>query len=145
MDNPQLFVDGVDPNDIKQGELGDCWFLSALAALAERPGLVKRLFITEEYNKEGVYKLRFCKNGEWIVVTIDDYIPCRMDGGPMFSYGCTNELWVLLVEKAYAKLHGNYESLNGGLTKEAMIDLSGCPAECLPFPQRRDDHDFDED
>lgn len=58
MENPQLFVDDIDPNDIKQGQLGDCWFLSALSSLAERPGMVRRLFITQEYNKEGIYKIK---------------------------------------------------------------------------------------
>ena len=76
LDNPQLFVDEIDPNDIKQGQLGDCWFLSALSSLAERPAMVRRLFITQEYNPEGIYKIKLCKNGEWVIVTIDDYIPC---------------------------------------------------------------------
>ena len=56
--SPRLFVNDPDPNDIRQGALGDCWFLASLAALAESPALVKRLFITDEYNEFGIYKLR---------------------------------------------------------------------------------------
>jgi calpain-15 len=141
MENPVVFEDDVDPNDIKQGQLGDCWFLSALSSLAERPGMVKRLFITKEYNKEGIYKIKMCKNGEWVTVTIDDYIPCRYNGGPMFSRGGGNELWVMLIEKAYAKLHGNYQALSAGFTKHAMVDLSGCPTEHLDFPKEKEDFD----
>jgi len=96
---PSVFCDAIEPNDIKQGALGDCWFMCALSCLAERPNLVERLFITKEANPEGVYRLRLCKNGEWVTVTIDDYFPCYPMGGPMFSRAHGNELWVLLVEK----------------------------------------------
>ena len=61
----KVFGDGIDPNDIIQGGLGDCWFLSALSSLAENPKLIERLFVTKEYNETGIYKVRVCKNGEW--------------------------------------------------------------------------------
>jgi hypothetical protein len=43
---PEIFYKKIEPNDIKQGQLGDCWFMCALASLAEMPYLVERLFIT---------------------------------------------------------------------------------------------------
>ncbi|KAG6918281.1 hypothetical protein DXG01_015373 [Tephrocybe rancida] len=39
--------------------------------------------------------------------------------------GTTGETWVPLIEKAYAKLHGNYASISGGFSHEAVEDLTG--------------------
>ena len=41
-----LFDGGITPSDIKQGELGDCYFLSALSVLAEVPDRISKLFNT---------------------------------------------------------------------------------------------------
>lgn len=138
---PVIFHEDIDPNDIKQGFLGNCWFLCAVACLAERPELVRRLFITKEYNDEGIYRLKICKNGEWISVTVDDYIPCYYNGGPMFARSIGDELWVMLLEKAYAKVHGNYLALKSGFSYHAMIDLSGCPTEHIKFASDRTNWD----
>lgn len=122
-----LFLNEIEPNDIKQGSLGDCWFMCSIASLAERQNLVERLFLTKSINEEGVYRIRFCKGGEWLTVTVDDYIPCSVNAGPLFSRAHGNELWVMLMEKAYAKLHGSYFLLKGGWAHEGMMDLTGCP------------------
>lgn len=46
----------------------------------------------------------------------------------MFSMCHANEIWVLLIEKAYAKFHGGYYQLRGGFVNEALLDLTGCPS-----------------
>jgi len=45
------------------------------------------------------------KNGEWIWITIDDYIPVNKGTNePKFAKSNDSEIWVLLLEKAFAKL-----------------------------------------
>ena len=48
--------------------------------------------------------MRLCKNGNWVHVVVDDYFPCSPEGGPVYSRGEGDELWVLLLEKAFAKV-----------------------------------------
>jgi calpain-15 len=130
---PSIFAEEIEPADIIQGQLGDCWFMCALSAIAERPALVERLFITKTVNALGIYRVKLFKNGEWQTVTVDDYFPCFPMGGPIFSRSHGNELWVMVLEKAYAKLHGSYYSLKGGFACEGMMDLTGCPTSYFDF------------
>ncbi|CAD8194518.1 unnamed protein product [Paramecium octaurelia] len=121
--------DSIDPMDIKQGELGDCYFLSSLSALAEIPQQIQKLFRNQEYQQSGLYGIYMCKNGVLQEIVVDDHIPCNLQGGPIFSKANGNELWVLLLEKAYAKLFGSYHKIESGLASCALKDLTGAPSE----------------
>lgn len=84
-------------------------------------------------NKYGIYEFKFYKNGQWLGVIIDDYIPMDEDGTkPVFS-SCLdpNEVWVMLMEKAYAKLHKNYENLEGGSENYALVDMTAGAPETI--------------
>lgn len=123
------------PCDIKPGALGDNWFLAALAALAEHaPSLLAGVFGSAAASPEGVYAIRCWKHGVETTVIIDDYFPCcAMTGQPCFSCTRNGEIWVPLLEKAWAKLHGSYSSLEGGLVFRAMMEISGLAGKCLPL------------
>lgn len=48
-------------------------------------------------------------DGTWKLIELDGYIPVHPEGTrPAFSHGEDEELWVMLLEKAYAKAYGNY-------------------------------------
>ena len=120
---------GVRPNGIQHGCLGNCWLICALSLLAERPALVTYLIAEADGAHVGMYRVRICNGGVWKTITLDDFFPCFPSAGPLFSrssyFGA--EIGVMLVEKAFAKLFGSYESLKRGTLHEGLMDISGCP------------------
>lgn len=100
---PFLFEAGIDPADLCQGAVGDCWLVAALASAAEHDASIRNCFITPEYNPRGEYKVRGRRRSRnffaaelivsalaclqirlwdptakaWEIVTIDDRIPCK--------------------------------------------------------------------
>ncbi|KAG7392286.1 hypothetical protein PHYPSEUDO_001390 [Phytophthora pseudosyringae] len=134
--NATLFADGVSSGDVIQGNLGDCWFLSALSVVATRSDLLEQTFWRRDQHKaKGLFVCKFMKNFVWNYVLIDDRLPVfgftdKKAGKPYFAR-CRNpnELWVSLLEKAYAKLHGSYEALIGGFVDCALNDLTGMCSE----------------
>jgi calpain-15 len=138
----EVIKEGIAPSDISQGELGNCWFLSALAVLAEIPELIENILMNHTYNTAGVYQVRLCKDGIWKVVTIDDYFPITSSGH--LAYGKSNgpELWVAIIEKAYAKLHGSYAAIESGQMHDAFQDLTGAPCTTIRFETGTPDIDM---
>ena len=127
-----VFKGGIDPTDIKQGVLGDCYFLSTLSALAEIPERILKLFKTKEINPYGCYAVQICEMGEWKEIVVDDLFPCKNRNAlPMFTRGNDHELWVFILEKAWAKNYGSYFKIEAGLTNECLHDLTGAPTETL--------------
>ncbi|ETW03497.1 hypothetical protein, variant 1 [Aphanomyces invadans] len=132
----QLFTKSANSGDVIQGNLGDCWFLGAISVLATRMELLTQAFWREDqYKKHGMFVCRFMKDFTWHYVVLDDRIPVfgytnNRAGKPFFAR-CSdpNELWVPLIEKAYAKLHGCYEALIGGYIDVALSDLTGLCSE----------------
>jgi calpain-15 len=126
---------GPCPDDIRPGTLGNGWFLSALSVLAEVPPLLVDLFGSNQAGvvSSGKYSVHLCEAGHLETVTIDDLIPCYPKGGPLYAKGHGNELWVMLLEKAYAKMCGSYAALKAGWAFEAMLDLTGAPYWTVRF------------
>jgi len=89
--------DEIGPNDIKQGDLGDCYFLSALSAIAEHTERIKRIFLQREVNETGVYCVGFYLNGTFEEVVIDDQFPCSpYTDSPWANSSQEKELWVMI-------------------------------------------------
>jgi hypothetical protein len=70
-----IFNDRVEPSDIKQGYLGDCYFLAGLAAIAERPDRIFSLFLVRDMNPVKYFSVRLLYKGKWLVINMDESIP----------------------------------------------------------------------
>lgn len=130
--------------DVCQGGLGNCWFAGALSTVAQRPELIDNMFVTKDFNPHGAYHLRLFHAGEWRGILVDDLFPTTrvfegyMDathahysrGGDLcYLQGARRQIWVPLVEKAAAKLHGCWGALESGTIREAMALFTGFPTQ----------------
>ncbi|KAF3939988.1 Calpain-8 [Dactylella cylindrospora] len=154
-DKPSFFKDGATPGDIRQGATGDCWFLAAVATMTNVPGLLEKVCVAkdeevgvygfvffrdgewissivddqlylsqEEYHEsQSELKSLLSRKGKEAV-----YTEALLKGSDaLYFASCEdkNETWLPLLEKAYAKAHGDYTSIDGGFAGEAVEDLTG--------------------
>ncbi|XP_077011748.1 calpain-10 isoform X2 [Tamandua tetradactyla] len=131
---PRLFADNPQEGQVKQGLLGDCWFLCACAALQKGRHLLHQVIPPGQPSWPdqtycGRFTCRIWQFGCWVEVTIDDRLPC-LAGRLCFSR-CQREdvFWLPLLEKVYAKICGSYEHLWAGQVADALVDLTGGLAE----------------
>ncbi len=90
--------------------LGNCYFLAAISSLAENPDRIKRIFVEKTVNNQGVYGVHVCECGEYREIIIDDLIPVDPKTNlPAFTHNKEREIWVSLLEKAWAKINESYE------------------------------------
>jgi hypothetical protein len=135
--NAKLFASEVGYNDVNQGGMGDCYFISSMSILGTRKDLLQyNIAIDSNNSSRGHYGFRFFKEGEWKTVEVDDRLPCTK-AKELFFAKCNepSEIWVPMMEKAYAKLFGSYTSLSGGWTRDALVDLTGGVAAYLDVPK----------
>jgi hypothetical protein len=148
----QPFVQGasdkrtIEANDVSQGQLGDCYFIAALAALAHSSPETVQKKITD--HKNGTYTVHFHEGGD---VVVDGRFPTK--GGQIQFAGEGDkteaegtELWVMLIEKAWAKLKGGYEDIRGKRIRmtstDAMQAITGKSTRALRPAHMEEDELF---
>ena len=103
------------------------------------------MFHSKTVTESGAYAVRLYVNGEPNDIVVDDYF--QYDTRPekdnwLFSRDTTeNEIWVQILEKAYAKVFGSYEIIEGGQPYQALCNLTGFPSEVL-FHEALEDDDM---
>ncbi len=131
-----LFVDAPKAEDVQQGQIGDCYFPAAMAAVAKAdPDFITKLI---KDNGDGTYTVNF-KQKDWatgrmrdVPIKVDGDLWVRSYGGPLYGSSANSsdpkkmELWFPLVEKAYAQWKGSYDAIgNGGMASDVMEAVTG--------------------
>mmetsp|Transcript_787 Transcript_787/g.1521 ORF Transcript_787/g.1521 Transcript_787/m.1521 type:complete len:899 (+) Transcript_787:6532-9228(+) len=132
---------GASSVDVVQGNLGDCWLISAIILVAMRDYILEKMFCGDAFKKYqdiGLFVFRLNRNCNVHYVVVDSLIPCleRANGSCLPAFArCrnTNEYWVSLVEKAYAKLSIRYANLTSGFIDEGLQDMTGLAPEMIKF------------
>lgn len=90
---------------------------------------IKNIFIQSTYPTEGIFGLNMYVRGRPYTITIDDYLPVY-NGGLIFEAADSGDhnIWSALLEKAFAKVVGNYEGVNDGWQVESMRYFTGAPS-----------------
>lgn len=164
------FVGGASPEDIKQGDANDCWLLSAMMIAAARDQrqktenrndklVIENLFVNNDHSNIHIVQFYRPDTGKWEKVAVDNAVPVRPlprgskntknnDGlkpKPKYASSREPEMWVMLIEKAYAKwvssraknekfeTENPYDNINFGLIDEALVSFTGGVKSLIPL------------
>jgi hypothetical protein len=126
-DRPLFSASGPSANDVKQGQAGDCYFLSTLAALAKSNPQIIRQSIADL--GDGTYAVQFFSaNGAKNFLRVDDDLAtfANTTSTAYADLGAQNSMWVAIMEKAFAYFRtgeSTYASLDAGWMSEAFRAL----------------------
>lgn len=122
----ELFTDGPEFNDVRQGYIGDCYFLAALSGIANvDPSAIRNAIVDLG---DGTYAVRYMRSGEYQYLRIDGDLPERYGSLIYARMNSDKELWVGLMEKAYAHFRrdsDSYLSISGGWMSEVYYAILG--------------------
>ena len=137
-DAPNLKIIGdVDPSDIHQGSVGDCWLLSGISSLAEFDGAIKRLFRKTKnlhampFDGPNSYTVTLWDLATWkeVDIVVDERLCVMADGSGQLLAAKPSEdgeLWVCYLEKALAAHCGGWDKISGGQCTHAWALMTGC-------------------
>ena len=120
-------------SDVIQGDVGDCTLMAPIADLARiRPEVIKE-HIIDKGNGSVVITLYDGQSLQPVQVVVDKQVP-MLNGKPIYAKASKDgKIWAALVEKAVAKLRGDYD-LTQGHTTGQMATLTGWQCTGMPAP-----------
>ena len=127
----------INSKDVRQGNIGSCYFLTGIVSFVEQyPEQIFKLFVMKK-NPSHLYGVRLFIEGKWRIFMLDASFPL----GKYDTFCCAKphyrEIWVMLLEKAWAKAYGSYDAIDGGQNDEGLTAISGAPASMFFTHQKR--------
>ena len=131
-----LFKDNTDTcTEPRQGGAGTCYWISALATAAEWPSMITDMFVTGtdmSWPDSCIIGIKLFIRGKPWVVSIDDKLFFYQSGSNKYlkfnQPDATGKIfWAAILEKAWAKVKGNYEMSEGGFTVTGLRAITGVP------------------
>ncbi len=126
----QLYVDGIDYEDVIQGSIANCYMAAAFSSVAlQDPDAIKNAI---RENADGTFTVSFYESSYYgtpkkVEVTVDGDLPQSSMGSLRYAKGKDrSELWPGILEKAFAQWKGGYEAIgNGGNAGTVFEALTG--------------------
>lgn len=123
--NASLFGTGPVAADVNQGESGDCYFLSSLAAFADQDP--QALGQSAVDMGDGTYTVQFMTGSTPTFVRVSDAFSSGPFGGFMYAHpGSNGTIWAMVMEKAFCYFRtgaNSYASIDSGWMGEVYSDL----------------------
>ncbi len=129
-----LFGNGPVAADVNQGEVGDCYFLSSLAALAgQQPQTLVQSAVDMG---DGTYTVQFENGNTPTFVRVSSAMPKGPFGGYMYAHpGSDGSIWAMVFEKAFAYYRtgaNTFNSINSGWMGEVYNDFGVASTNFFP-------------
>jgi hypothetical protein len=123
--NASLFGTGPVASDVNQGEVGDCYFLSSLAAFAgQNPNVLVNSAVDMG---DGTYAVQFMRGKTPTFVRVNNAFSAGPFAGLMYAHpGNTGSIWAMVFEKAFAYFRtgaNTYASINAGWMGDVYSDF----------------------
>lgn len=124
----------IDPNDVAQGALGDCYLLGSMAAVARaNPKSIDDLIVD---NGDGTFDVTLYIRDSYyglpdpVTKTIDGRLPEKYANKLLYAKkgdasDGKGELWPALIEKTLAQHKGSYDEISGGNINKDGFKFAG--------------------
>jgi hypothetical protein len=103
--------------------------MASAASVGEWPSLVRSIFLTQNKNTAGIFAVRVFLRGKPYVISLDDNLMFSTSGNPVYAKLSDDgtSTWGAIIEKAWAKVLGNYLKTNAGYIHNGLRFLTGNP------------------